>query len=410
MGSRSSLCHVQPMPGFLHEWLNVLVRWAHIVAAIMWIGDSFLFMWLDSHLNKTLLKPREGDVVGELYMTHSGGFYEVVKRKTLKKEELPPVLYWFKWESYSTWITGFLLLIIVYWLGGRAMLLESSSSLSYPTAVGISGGLLVAGVAVYNLLCATPVKTNNRVFGAVGWVLIVATAYGLMQVFTARAVYLQVGAMLGTIMAVNVFNRIIPSQRHMLAATEAGQPVDASYGVRAKLHSTHNHYLTLPVLFMMLSNHFPSLYGHNQGWLMLGLLCLVGVGIKYTMNFRGQTHPVILIGVLAAIIAAVAMTAPAARSQPTTTTATAAVEFAQVRTILEARCLSCHAKQPANPAFAAPPAGLMLENPADVVANKDKILTRAVETKTMPLGNLTGMTDDERVVLGQWIAQGARLQ
>jgi uncharacterized membrane protein len=398
------------MPGYLHEWLNVLVRWAHIIAAIMWIGDSFLFMWLDSHLNKTLLKPREGDVVGELYMTHSGGFYEVVKRKTLKKEELPPVLYWFKWESYSTWITGMLLLIIVYWLGGRAMLLESSSSLSYPAAVGISAGLLVAGVAVYNILCLTPVKSNNRVFGGVGWLVVVATAYGLMQVFTARAAYLQIGAMLGTIMAVNVFNRIIPSQRHMLAATEAGEPVDASYGVRAKLHSTHNHYLTLPVLFLMLSNHFPTLYGHAQAWLMLGLMFIVGVGVKYTMNFRGRTHPVILIGVVAAVITAVVMTMPPTRAASTVPVTTSTVAFAQVRTIIEARCISCHAKAPANPAFTAPPSGLMLEDPADVVANKDKILTRAVDTKTMPLGNLTGMTDDERVVLGQWIAQGARLQ
>ncbi len=393
------------MPAFLQEWLNVIVRWAHIVAAIMWIGDSFLFMWLDSHLASPL-KKREGDVVGELWMTHSGGFYEVVKRKTLLKEELPPTLYWFKWESYTTWVSGFLLLIVVYYAGGRAMLVESSSTLSYPQAVGISLGLLLAGLAVYDVLCRTPVIKNNRVFAVVGLVFIVATAYGLLQIFSPRAVFLQVGAMLGTIMASNVFFRIIPSQRHMLAATTAGVPVDASYGYRAKQRSTHNHYLTLPVLFTMLSNHFPGLYADDKAWLILGLVFVGGVGVKYAMNIRQKTHPVIIVGVVAAFSAIALLTRPA----PLTSTTDASgdqVPWAQVKVIFEARCTSCHAKKPTNPAFAAPPVGIMLEDPADIVAHKDRILIRAVETKTMPLGNLTGMTDDERALLGKWLAQGA---
>lgn len=393
------------MPAFLQEWLNLIVRWAHIVAAIMWIGDSFLFMWLDSHLAKPL-KPREGDVVGELYMTHSGGFYEVVKRKTLGKD-VPPVLYWFKWESYSTWLTGFLLLIIVYWAGGRAMLVDASSTLSHEQAVGISFALLLAGLVVYDLLCRTPVIKNNRVFGVIGLGLIVLTAWSLLHVFSSRAVFLQMGAMLGTIMASNVFFRIIPSQRHMLAATKAGEPVDASYGYRAKQRSTHNHYLTLPVLFTMLSNHFPGLYGHPQALVVLGLVFVAGVGVKYAMNVRQQTHPVILIGVLAAFAGIAAMTMPA-KAVPSVRVAGDEVSYAQVKTVLEARCLSCHATKPSNPAFAAPPAGLILEEPNVVVFNKEKILLRAVETKTMPLGNMTGMTDDERVLLGRWFDQGAK--
>jgi uncharacterized membrane protein len=390
------------MHPLLNEWLNVVVRWAHIVAAIMWIGDSFLFMWLDAHLSKQLTKPREGDIVGELWMTHSGGFYEVVKRKTLAKNELPPTLYWFKWESYSTWITGFLLIVIVYWLGGRAMMLDASSTLTQAQAVGLSLGLLVAAVVVYDVLCRTPVYTDNRAFGVVGLALITVTAAALLQVFTARAVFLQVGAMLGTVMASNVFFRIIPNQKRMLASTQAGEPVDATHGIKAKNRSTHNHYATLPVLFLMLSNHFPSLYGHEHAWAVLALVCVAGVGVKYVMNFRRRTHPVILIGTLATLAAAAAMTLPkqAVASGPP-------VAFADVKKIVDARCLPCHANKPTLPGIVAPPKGVVFDTAADIVASKDRIYLQAVNTKAMPLGNITAMTDDERAVLGRWIAQGA---
>jgi uncharacterized membrane protein len=391
------------------EWLNLLVRWVHVIAAIMWIGDSFLFMWLDSHLTAPT-KPREGAVVGELWMTHSGGFYEVIKRKSLAQHELPAQLYWFKWESYSTWITGFLLISIVYWGGGRAMLVEASSALTHAEAVGISLGGLVLGVVVYDLLCRTPLIGNVRAMGVVGLVVIVGVAFGLLQVFSPRATFLQVGAMLGTIMTSNVFFRIIPSQRHMIAATEAGTPVDTSYGARAKQRSVHNHYLTLPVLFLMLSNHFPGLYGHAHAWAVLGLVAVAGVGVKYVMNVRRQTHPVILVGTLATLGGAVTMTLPASTSQAAVhvDAGQPPVPYATVKTIMEARCLSCHAKMPTNPSFAAPPAGVVFDTPADVVFQKDRILVRAVETKTMPLGNMTGMTDEERALLGRWIAEGAR--
>lgn len=286
------------------------------------------------------------------------------------------------------------------------MLVDASSALSYPMAVALSAGSLVGAVLVYDALCRTPVAQNMRVFGVVGVVLIMATAWGLLQVFSARAVFLQVGAMLGTVMASNVFFRIIPGQKLMLAATAAGEPVDASRGALAKMRSTHNHYLTLPVLFLMLSNHFPTLYGHDLAWLLLGLMCVAGVGIKYVMNVRTRTHPVVVIGTLAAVLAGVSLTVPRARAA-TESAAGAAVSYAQVETILAARCTSCHAKAPTNPAFGAAPVGVLLDSPAEVVAHRDRILARAVHTKTMPLGNLTGMTDDEREVLGRWIAQGA---
>ncbi len=396
------------MSAVISEWLNVVVRWAHVIAAIMWIGDSFLFMWLDSHLTKKFSKERDPEAIGELWMTHSGGFYEVVKLKSLKS--MPAQLHWFKWESYSTWLSGFLLLVIVYWGGGRAMLVDATSPLSHGAAVGISLATLVGGVVVYDLLCRTPLIRSARAMGVVGLVVIVASTWGLLHVFSPRTVFLQVGAILGTIMASNVFLRIIPAQRHMIAATTAGQPVDTSYGLRAKARSVHNHYLTLPVLFLMLSNHFPALYGHTYSWAVLGLVGVFGVAVKYTMNVRRQTHPLIIIGVLASLAAAVTLTLPAKKAAAVfVDTGVPPVPYATVQTIIEARCISCHASKPTNPAFAAPPVGMIFDTPLHVQTHKDRILVRACETKTMPLGNMTGMTDDERAMLGRWIAEGARV-
>lgn len=395
------------MNPIVHEWLNLIVRWAHVIAAIMWIGDSFLFMWLDSHLRKPETE-REGDVAGELWMAHSGGFYEVVKRKSLAT--LPTELHWFKWESYSTWISGFLLLVIVYYLGGTAMLVDAGSPLTHHAAVHLSLGLLLASVAVYDLLCRTPLVKNTKVFGLVGLAIITGTAFGLSHVFAARPLFLQIGAMLGTVMASNVFLRIIPSQKHMLAATKAGTPVDTSYGARAKQRSIHNHYLTLPVLFTMLSNHFPSLYGHPQAWAVLGLLFVFGAGLKYVMNFRRQTPPVIFVGTLLALGAVLVLTRPVSAGVDPRLEAMPKVSYATVQAIVQSRCVTCHSPQPTNPSFAAPPAGVVLDTPANLHARADRVLIRAVTTKTMPLGNLTGMTDQERDLLGAWIVQGADVQ
>lgn len=386
------------------EWLNLAVRWAHVIAAIMWIGDSFLFMWLDSQLRKPD-RQLPGDVVGELWMAHSGGFYEVVKRKSL--DALPPQLHWFKWESYTTWITGFLLLIVVYYLGGRAMMVDAGSSLSHLAAVHISLALLAGTVVLYDLLCRTPLVKDGRVFGVVGLALVVGAAYGITRIFTPRAAFLQVGAMLGTLMASNVFFRIIPAQKHMLAATREGRPVDTSYGMRAKQRSTHNHYLTLPVLFTMLSNHFPTLYGHEQPWAILGLLFVAGAGVKYIMNFRTRTHPLVLAGTGGALAAVIVMTAPKAIAIDPAYAEGPKVSFATAQMIVQTRCVTCHADKPTNPSFAAAPSGVMLDTPERIAAYAPRIFVRAAQTKTMPLGNLTFITDEERRLLGAWVAQGA---
>jgi uncharacterized membrane protein len=393
------------------EWLNLLARWVHVIAAIMWIGDSFLFMWLDSHLTPPA-RPREGDVQGELYMVHSGGFYEVVKRRSLAKHELPDRLYWFKWESYTTWLSGFFLLAVVYYLGGSAYLVDPAvSNLHGHAAIALSLGLLVVGWLVYDALWSSPLGRNQWVGGAVWVALLAGLAYGLTHTFGGRAAYLQFGAMLGTIMAANVFFRIIPAQKYMLAQTNAGQPVDTTLGLRAKKRSIHNHYSTLPVLFTMLSNHFPGTYGNERSWLVLVGLALFGAVLKYFMNFRGAGNKTIYAVGAAALATVLALTVklPEAAASSAAFASAAPVPFHRAHEILQARCLSCHAATPANPAFSAPPNGIAFDDVRRLPGYADRIMARAVLTKTMPLANMTGMTDAERHELGAWIFQGAKI-
>ena len=394
------------------EWLNLIVRWVHVIAAIMWVGDSFLFMWLDSHLTAPT-KPREGTVVGELWMTHSGGFYEVVKRKSLAQNELPAQLYWFKWESYTTWLSGFALLCVVYYGSGASFLIDSSvRDLTQTQATLISLGLLPAAFLLYELLWLTPLSKDNRLFGVVGLSILAALAYALTHLFSGRGAFLQLGATMGTVMAANVFFRIIPSQRHMIAATQAGTPVDTSYGLRAKGRSVHNHYLTLPVLFTMLSNHFPSTYGHAQAWVVIVVLFVFGASLKYVMNFRRNTHPFVFGSLATSLGAFVFLTMPAKESLPGLENYATAkpVSFATVNSIIQSRCVSCHAAKPGTSMFLAPPQGIMLETKEQIGLHAERIYLRAVATKTMPLGNLTGITQAERDLMGAWMAQGANVE
>ena len=394
----------------LLEWLNLLVRWVHVIAAIMWVGDSFLFMWLDSHLS-TPTKPREGNVQGELWMVHSGGFYEVVKRRSLAKNELPPKLYWFKWESYTTWISGFLLLAVVYWLGGAAYLADQTHTWSHGAGVAVSLGMLFAALLVYDTVWRTIGQTNATAAKVVSLALLVGLVALTTGLFPGRAAYLQVGATLGTIMAGNVFLRIIPAQKYMLAQTHAGEPVDTTLGLRAKQRSTHNHSLTLPVLFTMLSNHFPATWGHAHNAVVLLLLMGFGAALKYVMNFRFEKGPLVPALGGAALIAVVVMTSlPSGDAKPVVDYASRpAVPFTVAQGIVNARCVSCHAEKPANPSFVVAPKGIRLETPALLKAYAPQIMQVAVRTHYMPLGNLTGITDDERDQLGAWVAHGASI-
>ena len=390
------------MNAFLHEWLNVLLRWAHVIAAIMWVGDSFLFMWMDSNLDRPR-EGRDGEVTGEMWMTHSGGFYEVVKHRTLRV--LPERLHWFMWQSYSTWITGVLLLTVVYALGGRAMLLDAASPLGHGAAVAVLFGSLLAGWLVYDLLCRVP-GLRGVPFAAIGLALIGGVAWTLTHVLTPRAGFLLTGAMVGTIMTANVFFVIIPGQGRMLAATREGRAPDPAHGARAKARSTHNHYLTLPVLLTMLSNHFPALYGGPSAWAVLVLLFVFGMGVKRFMNTGWRTPVALTTGTLVALAGAIALTLPPGPGLAVRALATMpAVTDVEARAIVQTRCVTCHATRPANEAFASPPAGVVFESPEQMRTYAERIVYRVVETKTMPLGNLTGITEAERRTLGAWAWQ-----
>ena len=399
------------MSTFVLEWLNIILRWAHVIAGIMWIGDSFLFMWMDRHLTPPT-RPRDGAVVGELWLVHSGGFYEVTKRRVLAPAEMPASLHWFMWEAYTTWITGFFLLGVVYYFGGGVYLIDQGvSQIGIGAAVGVSLSLLVVGYLVYDLLWNSPLRNRPRLATVVSFALLVAAAWGLTRVMSGRAAFIHLGALMGTLMAANVGHHIIPAQRKMVAATRAGRPVDATLGERAKGRSIHNHYMTLPVVFTMLSSHFPAAYGHPQAWLVLSLLVIVGAVAKYVMNFRGRSNRWVLAAGGLALTAVIALTArvPGAASSAPDLRGAAPVTFGEARAIIERRCVTCHAAKPTNPSFSEPPSGVVLEDPRRIQGLAERIMVRAVVTKTMPLGNLTGMTEEERRTLGAWIAQGAKL-
>ena len=392
------------------EWLNLLGRWVHVIAAIMWIGDSFLFMWMDSSLTAPT-RPREGAVAGELWMVHSGGFYEVVKRRYLAPAEMPAQLHWFKWQAYMTWWSGAFLLVVVYYLGGAAFLTDPAvAALTRGQAMATSIGIIAATWLIYDAIWMSPLSRQPRLATSLSIALVVAVVYAHTHLFGGRAAYLLSGAAIGSAMAANVWRRIIPAQNHMLGATRAGTEVDVSYGMRAKQRSIHNHYITLPVLFTMLSSHFPGTYGHRYNWIVLLLVMLFGGVAKYVMNFQGRSNKLVVALGGAALLAAIGMTvqaqapgaaAAAFRSAPP-------VPFADAQAIVQRRCITCHSAHPSNPSFAQPPSGIILETPERMHLLAPRIMVRAVVTKTMPLGNLTGMTEAERATLGAWIAQGAK--
>ena len=398
------------IPPLVAEWMNLLIRWIHVIAAIMWIGDSFLFMWLDSVLTAPS-RPREGAVAGEMWMAHSGGFYEVVKRRFLAPGEVPSQLYFFKWQAFTTWITGFLLLVVVYYIGAGTYLVDpATSKLGHGAAVGISLAILFGTFWVYDRLWMA-LENQPKVATAISLVLLGGLAWLCTAIFAGRAAYLQFGASLGSLMVSNVAMRIVPSQNQMMAATRAGTAVDTSLGLRAKSRSIHNHYLTLPVLFTMLSNHFPSTYGHAWNAVVLLLIVFFGMALKYVMNERTRSNRWVVVGGAAALIAVVTLTVRPTVT-PSANAALAAgprVGFDEVHSILQMRCLTCHSAHPTHPAFPQPPSGIILEDPRRVRELASRIQVRVVETKTMPLGNLTGMTDEERVKIGAWIAQGANI-
>jgi uncharacterized membrane protein len=393
------------------EWLNLLVRWLHLIVGIAWIGASFYFVWLDN----TIRPPAPGSelakkgVSGELWAVHGGGFYNPQKY-LVAPSELPKELHWFKWEAYSTWLSGFALLLIVYYFNAQAMMVDRAvADLSSWQAVAIGLGSLVVGWTVYDLLCRSRLGRHDLAFGVVMFVFLVASAYVLTRYLSGRAAYIHIGAMIGTMMVANVLMLIIPGQRKMVNAMMAGQKPDPVHGLKAKQRSVHNNYFTLPVLFIMISNHYAMTYRHEYSWAVLGVIMAAGVLIRHFFNLRHKgrvewKYPIAGVALLLALAITLAPEKPAAGPAA----ADPAAQFAQVQNIVTQRCVSCHSAQPTQAGFATAPAGVMLHTPELVKQNAQKIYEQSVQLKAMPIANLTNMTDTERAQIGAWFEAGAR--
>jgi uncharacterized membrane protein len=391
---------------YVSGWLDLVFRWFHVIAAIVWIGTSFYFVALDQHLHEPRDEAdRDRGVGGESWEIHGGGFYRIEKFRVAPRQ-LPRPLHWYKWEAYWTWLTGFTLFVVLYYLQAHTSLIDSSvAALSTWEAVVISiGGLALAWI-VYDALCRTVGQRSEPALALCVLGLVVAAAYGAACLFSARAAYLQVGAMLGTVMAANVFFVIIPAHWELVRAKEEGREPDPAANRRGKQRSVHNNYLTLPVLFSMLAGHFPFTYGHDHSWAILVCLMAIGAWIRHYFNNRHAGRTLWWIPLTAAAaIAAVAVwirppsTAPAAGA--------ASVTFAQVQPIVAQRCAACHSAHPT--LVSAPPKGIVLDTAEQIRAQAGLIRTVAVDTRVMPLGNVTHMTDAERRRLGAWIDAGAK--
>jgi uncharacterized membrane protein len=394
------------------DWLNLIARWAHLIAGISWIGASFYFVWLDD----SLTPPENPDDVrrgmfGELWSVHGGGFYHNRKYLTGPRgEPLTEDLHWFKWEAYATWLTGMAMLAIVYWAGASTFLIDKSVlDLTPPAAIAISVAALAAGWLVYDVLCRALGSRPVLLWTAVAAFLLFAD-WGLFHVFGGRAAYIHVGSIIGTIMVANVFFVIIPGQKRMLAQIRAGQEPDPRPGALGKIRSVHNTYLTLPVLFIMISNHYPMTYGAPHGWLILAIIAAAGVLVRRFFVLSHKRRYLVGLPVGAALLLGAAAFVAWPRPPPAVVVAgSPTVSFAQVQPVVARRCAVCHAAKPTQPGFSAPPGGVLLDTPQHVAANARRAYDQAVATRAMPLGNVTRMTDAERALLGTWITNGAKI-
>lgn len=395
------------------EWLSLILRWLHIIFGAAWIGTSFYFNWLNNHVRPVEGGPTPEGVGGELWSVHGGKFYQVVKYK-VAPPKLPRTLHWFKYEAYFTWVTGFLLLAIVYYLEPTAYLVDANVPLLrslFPEGL-VEAGAIATGVAVlvtgwvaYHYLCKSPLGRMPVLFAVLGFALMTGAAFGLTQIFGSRAAYIHVGALIGTIMAWNVFFVIIPNQKRMVDAMSAGKEPEAKLGEDAAQRSLHNNYFTLPVLFIMVSNHYPMTFGHEHNWAVLAALSLIGAAVRHWFNLRGQGEK----NVWLLPVSAVAIVALALVSSPRTSTYEGEVTFAMVRDIIERRCVECHSATPTSALYDAAPQGVMFDTPQQIADRAARINTQVVVTQQMPLSNLTSMTDEERAIVGAWFRRGASL-
>ena len=388
------------MEAYLLDWLNILVRWLHVITGVAWIGASLYFIWLDNHLEEPR-EPADSEkgVGGEVWSVHGGGFYHAQKYK-VAPAVLPDTLHWFKWEAYSTWLSGIFLLGLVYFLGAEIYLIDRSvADLSVVMAISIAVGFIVGGWIVYDLMCKSPLKNDERLFALALLLMSGALAWGLCHLFSGRAAFILFGSTLGTIMVANVFFVIIPGQKKMVAAAASGGAPDPADALRAKLRSVHNTYFTLPVLFVMTSNHYAMTYSHEYNWAILIAISLAGALIRvyFVARHKGKASPITVVIAVLVLAATAALIAP----QPPEDAASAAT-FSQVRNVINARCTSCHSAAPVHPAFPAAPLGVKFDTDEQILAEAGRIHVQTVVTRVMPISNLTAMTDEERQIIDQW--------
>lgn len=390
---------------WLTDWLHLLTRWFHLVVGAAWIGASFYFNWLNNNIRPVDDDPTGGRLAGGLWAVHGGAFYQVSKYKGAP-EKLPETLHWFKWEAYLTWVSGVTLLLLVYWMQAKVMMVPAGSALSGGAAAGIGVGALVLGWVVYDLLCKSPLSKHPKALAGLGIGLLTAAAWGLTELFTPRAAWIHLGAMMGTMMALNVFFVIIPGQRAMVDAMTAGKEPPVERGKAGALRSLHNNYFTLPVLFIMVSNHFPFTYTHPLPWAVLMGLAVIGAAVRHWFNLTGRGHhnrwllPAAAVAMFGLAFVVHGPKEPAEAAASGVPTAEAVVAIAQ------ARCTPCHQAEPTFEGIHVTPKGMILETADDLRQHASLVHAQAVASQIMPLGNLTNMTEEERATLGAWIEAG----
>ena len=394
----------------LLDWLNLIVRWIHVIVGIAWIGTSFYFNWLDSRLDREIDKE---NIEGELWSVHSGSFYNINKLKEPPKQ-FPKELHWFKWEAYTTWISGFVLLIIVYYLNAEGLMIDKNINDITPlTAIIISIIFLITSWFVYDLLCKSKLINQTALFTTICFIISVIVCYFLTKIYGSRAAYIHVGAGLGTIMALNVFRVIIPSQKNMVNAALSNQKPDITMGISAKTRSIHNNYMTLPVLFIMISAHYPFTYGHKYNWLILALISIIGALVRHYFNLRNQKQykpwilPVAAIGMLLLIF--YTALPKIISNQDNIISSSEQISFVEINNIIKYRCGVCHAKNPTFDGIESPPKGIVYDSPQDILKNLSLIQAQAIDSDAMPPGNMTGITQQEREKILLWIQQGANI-
>ncbi|HET9729535.1 MAG TPA: urate hydroxylase PuuD [Acidimicrobiia bacterium] len=403
------------IPAGVIELADLVARWVHVIAGIMWIGNSLLFNWLDRNLRPASRDAGNARPLGEIWLLHSGGFY-FVEKTLLAGQPLPRPLHWFKWQAYTTWLSGMALLVVVYYMGGRAVLADPTvAALSHGQATLVGLGAIVIGWAIYEAM-QRYVAPRAPVPAAAAWVLaLTAIAILLTRLLNGRAAFLHVGAMLGTIMAANVFFTIIPSQRELVATVAQGRGGDPKVSARAKRVSIHNNYFTFPVIVLMVSNHFPSVYGNSRSWLLLLVLIASGVAVRHVLNIRFAypSWKPVLAGTFVASVAVLYILLVWVTPPPAANAMGSAiperVSFADARNVIDRRCAVCHSAQPADLTFGIAPAGVMFDTPEQIAARVLRIRERAIVTRTMPPANKTNISDGERALLARWIDQGARI-